>query len=290
MHIPAGPRRKIINAIAHFTGATPIKSPWVPQDYKPFTVIKNLLSPEEAELTRAFYANNDPTDFSLNGTDYSAMVLGKRLVLPKLEARLKELYPDMVVFNSHYFAGKQEGATYSGWHTGVNLSKLFVGYPETFSVWVPLQTLTEQTGGRLWFYNGEYLDSVIDLLSVTEKKTMVFQYLMLGLLEKELEENKVTADCQFGDAFHFWEWNPHCVDTLCKIPREVVSFRLIRKDAVIDQAFFDLICNHPEGQLDNNLEEKKHFNSLVKLLTLFKSQYEQTVALKKFEEANAEPK
>jgi hypothetical protein len=148
MRIPTGPRRKILSQIAAWQNVpAPKPSGFIRWDkgYKPYTVIKGLLKPEEADQVRAFIAGT-ASDMGLQGTDYDKMLLGARIHLPRIEAKLEELYPDMMVFSSHFFSGTGEkpGAIYSGWHTGCNLSKTFVGYPETFTVWMPLQTLTEK--------------------------------------------------------------------------------------------------------------------------------------------------
>lgn len=199
------------------------------------------------------------------GSDYSKLVLNERFYLPSLEDRLNELFPDMMVFQTNFFSGDAEKGEYSGWHTGVNLNKLFVNNPKTFTVWIPLQSLTEETGGRLWFYNGEYLDMIIDLINppATDKKTMLYQYVMVNLLEEtELDKHKVTEDCELGDAILFWEMNPHCVDKLCKIKRDVVSVRLITRDAIVDNDFVKELEDFPEDEKINFIDSKRALMSL----------------------------
>jgi len=60
-------------------------------------------------------------------------------------------------------------------------------------------------------------------------------------MTKELNENKVTEDCAFGDGFVFKEIIPHMVDEDCNIKREILSVRLIEKGAVLDNDFIDEI-------------------------------------------------
>jgi len=283
LQFPAGPRRKILSAVAQLNGVVIPSSSFLPGDYKPFTLLKNMITEAEAQKIRNFFVLDETEAKShLKGNDYSQVTLHKRLDLPALEARILELYPEMMIFNTHYFSGESStGGVYSGWHTGVNLSKLFVGNPTTFSIWIPLQTLTEETGGRLWFYNGEYLDSVIDMLKITDKKTSAFQYLLLSILEKELEAHKITDDCQFGDAFYFWEWNPHCVDQLCKIKRDVISVRLVSKDAVIDTAFLEELQNIKEDEVHNHIETKDIMDRLTNFLAKEKKAYDEGPYAKK---------
>lgn len=268
---------------------------FLPTDYKPYTVLKDLVTPEEIAQVKEFFHNCKEKDPLVNISDYSHVVLDTRLHLPSLEAKLNALFPDMMVFATNFFSGDSQNGVYSGWHTGANLSKLFVGEPETCTVWIPLQTLTAETGGRLWFYNSEYLDSVIDVLRVTSKKTQIFQFLMLQLLEKDLEANKVrathitinlkiTEDCQLGDAFMFWEINPHCVDRDCNINREILSVRLVSKDAVVDEQFIKELEELPEDEPINLFEEKKTMMRLHGFLLKTKATFENSKAILKARE------
>jgi len=278
MHIPAGPRRKLLTAIAKKVGA-PIPPPsYLPTNFKPYNVLKNLITEEEAQLARDYFSQETPDPIAA-GSDYKQLVLNKRIVLPALEKRLQSQFPEMMVYATNYFAGDAQKGEYSAWHTGVNLSKLFVDEPETLTVWIPLQTLTEETGGRLWFYNGEYLDSVIDLLKVTTKFTHVFQYLLLHLLNAELEAHKITEDCAFGDGFVFSETNPHCVDKLCTIKRDILSVRLIKKGVVIDEPFLKKLEEIPEDETVNLIENKAILGRLLLFLNQTKGSYEKSLEL-----------
>jgi len=275
LQIPAGPRRKILGAIAESLKVErPVSASFLPTNYKPYTYLKNLITPEDVPKIREFYAASVVLDDLKQNMSYSKVVLNDRFYLPSLEKRLGELFPDMMVFATNYFSGDKIKGEYSGWHTGTNLSKLFIGSPNTCTVWIPLQDLTSETGGRLWFYNGEYLDDVVDLLKVSKKATMLFQYLMLDVIEDELEKHKVTEDCKFQDGFMFWEINPHCVDRECVIPREVLSVRLISKDAVIDEAILAELEAYPDDRIVHMVENKKMMASLLKFLTDTKKSWE----------------
>lgn len=249
---------------------------YIPTGYHPYTVLKDVIKPEDADKIRAYF-DGQPIDPIAEGSDYSRLVVNHRLILPSLEARLKELLPDMMIYSTNYFCGDKQNGEYSDWHTGINFSKVFVGEPDTCTVWVPLQNLSEETGGRLWFYNGEYLDSVVDLLKATDKKTYLFQYIMMSLFTKELEANKVTEDCQLGDAFLFWETNPHCVDKLCKIKREVLSIRMIKRGSVVDTEFLKELEEFPEDAKVNYVENKKVIQGLFDLLDGIRKSYDKSI-------------
>jgi hypothetical protein len=276
LEVPAGPRRKILNQIAAVHGLTASPSTYLPKDYHPYTVIKNLITDEEMVAVREFFYSCEKPDSLVDASSYSHVVLDTRLNLPSLEKKLKGIFPDMKIFATNFFSGEAENGVYSTWHTGANLSKLFVGEPNTCTVWIPLQTLTAETGGRLWFYNSEYLNSVIDVLRITDKKTMGLQYLILQLLQKDLEANKITEDCAVGDAFMFWEINPHCVDLECKIKREVLSVRLVKNDAVVDEAFLKELVDLPDDEPVNLFETKNLLMRLHLFLEKTKKQFEES--------------
>lgn len=241
-------------------------------------MLKDLITPEDVPKIQEFFANR-PKDPFANNSDYANVVVDDRIYLPELEKKLAELYPDMMVFATNYFAGDAQNGAYSGWHTGINLSKLFVGHPQLYTVWIPLQTLTSETGGRLWFYGGEYLETFIELLKETDKKTMMLHYITIMLTEKELEKRKVTEDCPLGDAFIFSEMIPHSVDNDCTIKREILSVRLVDKNAVVDEAFLKEIEEFPEDGKINYADNKKYFNSLYSFLSKTKRTYDQTMEL-----------
>jgi len=278
MNTPAGPARKLLEMTGKLhEGADRKSTSQIPKEYRPFKLIKNLVTPEEIDFIRNFFSDI-PSSRKIDG-DYDKLVFG-RLVLPSLEEKLAKLFPDMMVFTTHYFTGAKEKGQYSGWHTGINLSKLFIGNPDTCTVWIPLQTLSEKTGGRLWFYNGEYLQSFMDILRLCDKKNNIAQYLILKLIEEELEKCKITDDCNFGDAFLFWEINPHKVDTECIIvPREILSVRLVKKGCVIDEAFLEELRNFGEKDVWNYVEDYKIINSLSVFLEKTKIAYHESLQI-----------
>jgi hypothetical protein len=48
------------------------------------------------------------------------------------------------------------------------------------------------TGGRLWYYNGQYLPDLMRIIRAADKKNYMLQYYILYLMAKELNEHKVT--------------------------------------------------------------------------------------------------
>lgn len=240
--------------------------------------MKNVITPEDVPKIQEFFADC-PVDPFAAGSDYKNVVVDKRLYLPSLEKKLEELFPDMMIFATNFFSGDAANGAYSSWHTGANISKLFVNEPTTFTVWIPLQTLTEETGGRLWYYDGEYLPSVIDLLKVAHKKTMMLQYITVTLMEKELEAHKITEDCHLGDAFMFWELNPHAVDNLCNIKRDVLSVRMISRDAVVDHAFMKELEEFPDDLVLNWGDDKRVMTALLNFLRKTKATYDASLEL-----------
>jgi hypothetical protein len=248
---------------------------------KPYVVHKNVISEKDREEIRHFFnekrETNDPN--LLNSTDYDTAILNQRLVLPSLEDTLKKLYPDMMIFSTHYFSGSKEGGEYSSWHTGINLSKTFKGFPVIRTVWIPLQTLTSETGGRLWFYNGEYMPALLDMWKGTNKKTSFLQFFILSVMNEELENNKITEDVEFGDVWVFPETYPHKVDRDCKIQRDILSVRLIERSAILDEEFLKELLEFPEDGVINMIEKKEHINILSQFLNETATNFRQSKEL-----------
>lgn len=170
----------------------------------------------------------------------------------------------MMVFSSHYFSGSKPNGVYSTWHTGINVSRPFKNRPKTYTLWIPLQSLTESTGGRLWYYNGDHLKTVGTLCHepICAKHSAAYVYLTVDLMEDELERHKITEDCQFGDGFLFSEMNPHGVDTNCIIKRDVISFRLLDCNAEEDD-LIDYLEGLDQEQQMTPLEKRAQLNRMI---------------------------
>jgi hypothetical protein len=106
--------------------------------------------------------------------------------------------------------------------------------------------------------------------------------MLLDMIEDELEAHKVTADCEYGDGFYFSEINPHCVDRLCSIKRDILSVRLISRDAVVDDAFIKELDEFPEGAVTNGrVETKRMLASLHAFLVKTKACFEASVEIER---------
>ncbi len=140
---------------------------------KPFILLKDIITQEEIQAARNFF--QDVPSYSQRRDDYSVSIVGHRPNIPTLEARIHALFPDMMWFACQYFAGEKKNGVYGGWHTDLNGGKPFKGNPNLITIWIPFQTLTEETGGRLWLYGGPKAESVLDVLDSCSKKTMALQ-------------------------------------------------------------------------------------------------------------------
>jgi len=126
------------------------------------------------------------------------------------------------------------------------------------------------------------VDSTVDLITAMDKKTMMFQYVMLDMLEKELEANQIVVDCKLGDALLFWELNPHRAEK-CTIKRDVLYVRLVSRDAKVDEEFIkavDEVVVKPDEKL-NFVDTKENFVHLHKFLTGTKRSFERSLELVK---------
>jgi len=247
-------------------------APRTPETH-PFVRIKNCFTAEDREEVRAFFAekrNTCQAAHIVNGSDYHTAVINQRIFLPRFEAKLKQLFPGMIVYRTVYLAGEVDGGRYSGWHTDYNGTKAFktkVKHPRAYNLWVPLQPLNEETGGRLWFYDGPHMKNIENVLRLCHKKSMILQYMLLGLLKDELDAHQATENMEFGDALLFSEIRPHKVDTSCKVQREVFTCWLIDEDAVLDDEFIDEVIAFPEDETVNELETKVHMKALERFIT-----------------------
>jgi len=229
---------------------------------KPYHHLKNILSQEEMQLTREFYKNFCSEQKYFESLDYTQCSVEAVLRLPKLESKLAELFPNMMVFAQHWFAGEKDGAEYSDWHTGINIQKCFKGKPLIITVWLPLQDLNSETGGQLWFYNGPHHSKIIDVIRNAGKQNMMMQYSILYNYVDDLEQHKITENVEAGDALIFREIQPHSVDRNSHGLREILSVRLIEKNATIDDLFFEIVDKSLADEKFTFIETKDSIASL----------------------------
>lgn len=155
---------------------------------------------------------------------------------PELEERILTRYPGFRIAGAHFFGGSKDNAEYSGWHTGINITKTFKGNPDLRTIWIPLCNLNSETGGRLWFYNGPFANQLDDVMRICDKRSSV-QHNILAAMHSELEQHKVTADIEVGDALVFRETTPHMVDGDSSGKRYVLSIRIVEEDAELDDEY-----------------------------------------------------
>jgi len=99
-----------------------------PTDTKPFTVLSNLITPEEREQIRKFFHEKKATSMAqhiVGQSDYDVAVISERIFLPRVEALLKKMFPTMMVYRTVYLAGRTPKGHYSGWHCDYNGTKTF---------------------------------------------------------------------------------------------------------------------------------------------------------------------
>jgi len=185
----------------------------------------------------------------------------------------------MMVYATSFLSGMTANGEYSKWDTSSNLSKAFVSCPDTLTVWIPLHTVNEDTGGRLWLYTGDYLDSMVDMLKTIGKKTQATQYVLLSIFKEEMDEHKIATNCDFGDGVVFWDLHPHIVDELCKSKLEVLSVRLVKRGSEIDHKFLKEVEEFPEDGVVNIIEKKPWLQSLSAFLEKVRVSYEKSVEI-----------
>jgi len=110
-------------------------------------------------------------------------------------------------------------------------------------------------------------------------------YILMDLVSKELDANKITRDATFGEGFLFSEMLPHMVDDEFTPSgeteaREVLTLWLIEEDAVLDKDFVQEVCDFPDDGVINQIETKIHMQALERFVTQSKSLFETSQATK----------
>lgn len=166
---------------------------------------------------------------------YSRSGLNKMYVyldkMPSLVALLPQLFDDLHIIGSNFFCSeptdpKQE--SHGEWHTG---HSLYFGVEggTAMTLWIPLQDLNDETGGRLKLYNGQYISQMDDLLDCQVRhagNSISNKHSILQFLNHELESNYKAENMSVGDVLLFDEMLPHQAEK-CRIHREVFAVRLV---------------------------------------------------------------
>ncbi|MFT5288571.1 MAG: hypothetical protein ACI8QS_002050 [Planctomycetota bacterium] len=164
--------------------------------------------------------------------------------IPSLVALLPQLFDDLHIVGSNYFVSKPTDKgqeTLGEWHTGHSL--YFGVRGAAMTLWIPLQDLNEDTGGRLKMYNGRYISQMDDLLKchVQDKGNSISnQHSILNFLNHELDEGCSVENMRAGDALVFDEMLPHQAER-CLINREVLAVRLVLGDYALDRPLIEKV-------------------------------------------------
>ena len=158
--------------------------------------------------------------------------------IPSLVALLPQLFDQVHIIGSNYFCSEPtdpKAESHGEWHTG---HSLYFGVKGTaLTLWIPLQDLDEETGGRLKMYNGRYISQMDDLLNCHVQhagNSISNQHCILKFLNHELEEGHRVENMSVGDALLFDEMLPHQAEK-CRIHREVLAVRLVLGDYALDK-------------------------------------------------------
>lgn len=157
--------------------------------------------------------------------------------MPMLVRRLQELFDDIHLLGSNFFCSsptRSRRAEHGDWHTGHSLYFGVNGAPMT--MWIPLQDLDDETGGRLKIYNGELIRQIDDLLKCQVKdvgNSISPHHSLLKFLTHELERGCVRPNLSAGDILLFDEMLPHQAEK-CLIDRRVLAMRVVLGDYSLD--------------------------------------------------------
>jgi hypothetical protein len=135
------------------------------------------------------------------------------------------------------------------------------------TLWIPLQDLNENTGGRLKLYNGKYISQIDDLLKCQVQNTgnsIANEHSILRFLNHELDANHKVENMHAGDVLLFDEMLPHQAEEPCFIYREVLAIRLVVGDYTLDRELIRKVlnryntvpgeCTYAQEYLENLLE------------------------------------
>jgi hypothetical protein len=190
---------------------------------------------------------------------------------PTLVETLNLLFDDFHIIGSNFFCSEptEPGkAAHGEWHSGHSL--YFGVKGAAMTLWIPLQDLNDETGGRLKIYNGEYISQMDDLLNVqveTRGNSISNAHSILSFLNAELEEHAKAESMNVGDALLFDEMLPHQAEK-CLIKRDVLAIRLVFGEYDLDRPLIESVirryetapgeANHAQEFLENLLEFREY--------------------------------
>lgn len=159
--------------------------------------------------------------------------------MPTLVDRLYENFADVHILGSNFFCSEptpSDREELGDWHAGHSLYFGIEG-GAPYTLWIPLQDVNEETGGRLKMYNGKYISQMDDLLDCQVKTTgnsISNKDSILKFLTNELNDNFTVPSLSVGDGLLFDEMLPHQAEK-CHIQRNVLAVRLVLGDFTLNR-------------------------------------------------------
>jgi hypothetical protein len=184
--------------------------------------------------------------------------------IPSLAALLPQLFEDLHIIGSNFFCSEPTDPkrdSHGEWHTGHSLYFGVGGVAMT--LWIPLQDLNEETGGRLKLYNGKYISQIDDLLKCQVRHTgnsISNEHSILKFLNHELDSGCKVESMSVGDALLFDEMLPHQAEK-CFIHREALAVRLVLGDYALDKELIQRVLDRYQtvpGEIDYAAEYLKN--------------------------------
>ena len=166
--------------------------------------------------------------------------------IPSLVKLLPQLFDDVHVIGSNFFCSEPtdpNAESLGEWHTGHSLYFGVSGV--AYTLWIPLQDLDENTGGRLKMYNGKYISQMDDLLDCQVRhmgNSISNKHSILQYLNGELESDYQVESMQVGDALLFDEMLPHQAER-CSIQRNVIAVRLVLGEFQLDRPLIQQVID-----------------------------------------------
>jgi len=166
--------------------------------------------------------------------------------IPSLVALLPQLFEDLHIIGSNFFCSEPtdpKRESHGEWHTGHSLYFGVGGVAMT--LWIPLQDMNEETGGRLKLYNGKYISQIDDLLNCQVRHTgnsISNDHSILKFLNHELDSGCKVENMSVGDALLFDEMLPHQAEK-CFIHREAIAVRLVLGDYALDKELIQRVLD-----------------------------------------------
>ena len=176
--------------------------------------------------------------------------------IPSLVALLPQLFEDLHIIGSNFFCSEPTDPkrdSHGEWHTGHSLYFGVGGVAMT--LWIPLQDMNEETGGRLKLYNGKYISQIDDLLNCQVRHTgnsISNDHSILKFLNHELDSGCKAENMSVGDALLFDEMLPHQAEK-CFIHREAIAVRLVLGDYALDKELIQRVLDRYKtvpGEID----------------------------------------